>query len=137
MFLTVILDRRSIRKIIRAEGLIPRCRLKLRCEAASGLLIRRASCELQFPAHYVLFFRAHAAFGALRGVPAEGAADDRMNGAKGCLKSRLLFRQPVEFKIKSLYCNDLILNIAYKIKEAVQKLKFLDSRERTLLGFTL
>ena len=45
----------------------------------------------------------------------------------GCLKSRLLFRQPVEFKIKSLYCKDLILNIAYKIKEAVQKLKFLDS----------
>ena len=26
-------------------------------------------------------FGAHAAFGALRGVPAEGAADDRMNGA--------------------------------------------------------
>ena len=46
---------------------------------------------------------------------------------RGCLKSRLLSRQPVEFKIKSLYYNDLILNIAYKIKEAVQKLKFLDS----------
>ena len=45
---------------------------------------------------------------------------------QGCLKSRLLFRQPVEFKIKSLYYNDLILNIAYKIKEAIQKLKFLD-----------
>ena len=57
-----------------------------------------------------------------------------MNGAKGCLKSRLLFRQPVEFKIKSLYCKDLILNIAYKIKEPFQKLKFLESRERPLLG---
>ena len=45
----------------------------------------------------------------------------------GCLKSRLLSRQPVEFKIKSLYYNDLILNVAHKIKEAVQKLKFLDS----------
>ena len=49
------------------------------------------------------------------------------NKKGGCLKSRLLFRQPVEFKIKSLYCNDLILNVAHKIKEAVQKLKFLDS----------
>ena len=44
----------------------------------------------------------------------------------GCLKSRLLFRQPREFKIKSLYNNDLILNIALKSKETVQKLKFLD-----------
>ena len=34
---------------------------------------------------------------------------------------------PDEFKIKSLYNNDLILNIASKSKEAVQKLKFLDS----------
>ena len=59
--------------------------------------------------------------GALRGVPA--------GRGRGCLKSRLLFRQPVEFKIKSLYHKDLILNIAYKIKEAAQKLKFLDSRE--------
>ena len=32
-----------------------------------------------------------------------------------------------EFKIKSLYNNDLILNIAVKSKETVQKLKFLDS----------
>ena len=48
----------------------------------------------------------------------------------GCLKSRLLSRQPVEFKIKSLYYNDLILNVAHKIKEAVQKLKFLDSPRR-------
>ena len=32
-----------------------------------------------------------------------------------------------EFKIKSLYSNDLILNIASKSKETVQKLKFLDS----------
>ena len=32
-----------------------------------------------------------------------------------------------EFKIKSLYNNDLILNIALKSKETVQKLKFLDS----------
>ena len=30
---------------------------------------------------------------------------------RAILKSRLLFRQPVEFKIKFLYCNDLILNI--------------------------
>ena len=52
----------------------------------------------------------------------------RLKEKRGCLKSWLLFRQPVEFKIKSLYCKDLILNIAYKIKEAVQKLKFLDSR---------
>ena len=46
---------------------------------------------------------------------------------RGCLKSWLLFRHPHEFKIKSLYSNDLILNIASKSKEAVQKLKFLDS----------
>ena len=45
----------------------------------------------------------------------------------GCLKSWLLFRHPREFKIKSLYSNDLILNIASKSKETVQKLKFLDS----------
>ena len=32
-----------------------------------------------------------------------------------------------EFKIKSLYSNDLILNIASKSKETVQKLKFLNS----------
>ena len=32
-----------------------------------------------------------------------------------------------EFKIKSLYSNDLILNIAVKSKEAFQKLKFLES----------
>ena len=30
----------------------------------------------------------------------------------GCLESRLLPRQPVEFKIKSWYRDDLILNIA-------------------------
>ena len=46
---------------------------------------------------------------------------------RGCLKSWLLFRHPREFKIKSLYSNDLILNIASKSKETVQKLKFLDS----------
>ena len=45
----------------------------------------------------------------------------------GCLKSWLLFRHPREFKIKSLHSNDLILNIASKSKETVQKLKFLDS----------
>ena len=50
------------------------------------------------------------------------------NKKRGCLKSRLLSRQPVEFKVKSLYYNDLTLNVAHKIKEAVQKLKFLDSR---------
>ena len=48
-------------------------------------------------------------------------------GTWGCLKSWLLFRHPHEFKIKSLYSNDLILNIASKSKETVQKLKFLDS----------
>ena len=37
---------------------------------------------------------------------------------------------PDEFKIKSLYSNDLILNIASKSKETVQKLKFLDSPAR-------
>ena len=41
---------------------------------------------------------------------------------RGCLKSWLLFRHPREFKIKSLYSNDLILNIASKSKETVQKL---------------
>ena len=45
----------------------------------------------------------------------------------GCLKSWLLFRHPRELKIKSLYINDLIFNIAKKPKETVQKLKFLDS----------
>ena len=49
----------------------------------------------------------------------------------GCLKSWLLFRPPREFKIKSLYNNDLILNIASKSKETVQKLKFLDSPSRS------
>ena len=34
---------------------------------------------------------------------------------------------PDEFKVKSLYSNDLTLNIASKSKETVQKLKFLDS----------
>ena len=34
---------------------------------------------------------------------------------------------PDEFKIKSLYSNDLILNIASKSKGTAQKLKFLDS----------
>ena len=37
------------------------------------------------------------------------------------------FEIPAMFKIKSLYSNDLILNIASKSKETVQKLKFLDS----------
>ena len=36
---------------------------------------------------------------------------------RGCLKSWLLFQHPREFKIKSLYSNDLILNIASKSKE--------------------
>ena len=44
---------------------------------------------------------------------------------RGCLKSWLLFRHPRKFKIKFLYSNDLILNIANKLKETVQKLKFL------------
>ena len=44
-------------------------------------------------------------------------------------KSWLLFRHPREFKIKSLYNNGLILNIANKLKETVQKLKFLDSHD--------
>ena len=43
--------------------------------------------------------------------------------ARGCLKSWLLFRHPHELKIKSLYINDLIFNIAKKPKETVQKLK--------------
>ena len=38
---------------------------------------------------------------------------------------------PDEFKIKSLYSNDLILNITSKSKEAAQKLKFLDSPSRS------
>ena len=54
------------------------------------------------------------------------------SGIRGCLKSWLLFRHPREFKIKSLYNNDLILNIASKSKETVQKLKFLDSHGTSL-----
>ena len=54
--------------------------------------------------------------------------------AGGCLKSWLLFRHPREFKIKSLYSNDLILNIASKSKETVQKLKFLDSPFKNIHG---
>ena len=46
---------------------------------------------------------------------------------RGCLKSWLLFRHPRELKIKSLYINNLIFNIAKKPKETAQKLKFLDS----------
>ena len=42
----------------------------------------------------------------------------------GCLKSGYFFAIPDEFKIKSLYSNDLILNVAVKSKETVQKLKF-------------
>ena len=44
----------------------------------------------------------------------------------GCLKSWLFFRHPREFKIKPLYNNDLILNIALKSKEigAVQEVLF-------------
>ena len=45
-------------------------------------------------------------------------------GEPGCLKSRLLFRQPDEFKIKSLYCNDLILNIALNIKKLSENFCF-------------
>ena len=41
------------------------------------------------------------------------------------------FAIPDEFKIKSLYSNDLILNIAVKSKETVQKLKFFDSHVRS------
>ena len=41
------------------------------------------------------------------------------------------FAIPDEFKIKSLYNNDLILNIAVKSKETVQKLKFFDSHVRS------
>jgi len=37
----------------------------------------------------------------------------------GCLKSWLLFRHTREFKIKSLYSNNSILNIASKSKETV------------------
>ena len=50
----------------------------------------------------------------------------------GCLKSWFLFRHPREFKIKSLYSNDLFLNIASKSKEPIQKLKFLDSPDELL-----
>ena len=42
----------------------------------------------------------------------------------GCLKSWLLFRQPVEFKIKSLYCNDLILNIASTLRKLSKNWSF-------------
>ena len=63
----------------------------------------------------------------LRYAAAENAqrirADRDVRGTKrerwGCLKSWLLFRHPREFKIKSLYSNDLILNIASKSKETV------------------
>jgi|GEM_PF-5257316 len=47
----------------------------------------------------------------------------------GCLKSWLLFRHPRELKIKSLYINDLIFNIAKKPKGTVQKLKFLEDAQ--------
>ena len=46
---------------------------------------------------------------------------------RGCLKNWLLFRHPRELKIKFLYINDLIFDIAKKPKETVQKLKFLDN----------
>ena len=51
-----------------------------------------------------------------------------MHGYNGDVPKVGYFRDiPDEFKIKFLYSNDLILNIASKSKEAVQKLKFLDS----------
>ena len=56
-------------------------------------------------------------------------------------KVGLLFRHPREFKIKFLHNNYLILNIALKSKEAVQKLKFLDSpvpnSDKTVQGKTV
>ena len=65
----------------------------------------------------------------------------RYHSAWGCLKSWLLFRHPREFKIKFLHNNYLILNIALKSKEAVQKLKFLDSpvpnSDKTVQGKTV
>ena len=60
---------------------------------------------------------------------AENKRSLKFGNRRGCLKSWLLFRHPREFKIKSLYSNDLILNIASKSKETVQKLQFLDSPE--------
>ena len=54
-----------------------------------------------------------------------------MNREEGDVsKVGYFFDIPDEFKIKSLYSNDLILNIASKSKETVQKLKFLDSPDR-------
>jgi|GEM_PF-5770048 len=41
------------------------------------------------------------------------------NAARGCLKSWLLFRHSRELKIKSLYINNFIFNIAKKPKETV------------------
>ena len=60
---------------------------------------------------------------------AENKRSLKFGNRRGCLKSWLLFRHHREFKIKSLYSNDLILNIASKSKETVQKLQFLDSPE--------
>ena len=51
----------------------------------------------------------------------------RGQGVGDVSKVGYFFAIPDEFKIKSLYNNDLILNIAVKSKETVQKLKFLDS----------
>ena len=49
---------------------------------------------------------------------------------RGCFKSWVFLKHPRELKIKSLYSNDLIFNIAFKSKQAVQKLKFSDSSRR-------
>ena len=57
---------------------------------------------------------------------------------RGCLKNWLLFRHPRELKIKFLYINDLIFDIAKKPKETVQKLKFLDNPAiKSVQGCTL
>ena len=68
-------------------------------------------------------FRANAKLAV--NAPKDGR---RISQKQGNVPKVGYFRDsPDEFKIKSLYSNDLILNIASKSKETVQKLKFLDS----------
>ena len=59
-----------------------------------------------------------------RGNEAEGGIPQSPTGLS---QKSVTFSTASEFKIKSVYCTDLILNVACKIKEAVQKLKFSDS----------
>ena len=91
---------------------IPKYQFRLRGNKSRGMNYwRKIGKRLVADLFEILFFRGKTDEHSCGDVPKVG----------------YFFDIPDEFKIKSLYSNDLILNIASKSKEAVQKLKFLDS----------